>query len=308
MAAAIMKASPIGRALGMIEIGQKIDERYRVTSRIAHGGMADVYEAYDIVNRRSVALKIMRVDMMDNPKNIERFKRECIAAASLNNPNIVKVYGQGMIEGRPYMANEYVDGRTLRDKLNVASSHNLPPLEACEVMLQLTSGVQYIHEHGLVHRDIKPDNLFYLPDGSVKIADFGISSQLNEPQLGDAVTGTIYYTAPEILMGQPAGIPSDIYSMGIVFFEILTGRIPFDGATPEEVAIAQIKRHFPEPSSLNPSVPRSVDRIVVKACRKAPDERFFTSQEMHNAIEEAMKNQDSFKERKGFFSRLFGFK
>jgi hypothetical protein len=148
MAAATTKASPIGRALAMIEIGEKIDERYRVTSRIAHGGMADVYEAYDIVNRRSVALKVMRVDMMDNPKNIERFNRECIAAASLNNPNIVKVYGQGVVDGRPYMANEYVDGRTLRDKLNVVSGHNLPPLEACEVMLQLTSGVQYIHEHG----------------------------------------------------------------------------------------------------------------------------------------------------------------
>jgi serine/threonine protein kinase len=292
----------------MIEIGEKIDERYRVTSRIAHGGMADVYEAYDIVNRRSVALKVMRVDMMDNPKNIERFNRECIAAASLNNPNIVKVYGQGVVDGRPYMANEYVDGRTLRDKLNVVSGHNLPPLEACEVMLQLTSGVQYIHEHGLIHRDIKPDNLFYLPDGSVKIADFGISSQLNEPQVGDAVTGTIYYTAPEILMGQPAGIESDIYSMGIVFFEILTGQIPFDGATPEEVAIAQIKKHFPEPSRFVSSVPHSIDRIVVKACRKSPDERYFTSMEMHNAIEEAMKDQDSFKEKKSFFSRLFGFK
>lgn len=292
----------------MIEIGEKIDERYRMTSRIAHGGMADVYEAYDIVNRRTVALKIMRVDMMDNPKNIDRFNRECIAAASLNNPNIVKVYGQGTVDGRPYMANEYVDGRTLRDKLNVVSGHNLPPLEACEVMLQLTSGVQYIHEHGLIHRDIKPDNLFYLPDGSVKIADFGISTPLGEKQVGDAVTGTVYYTAPEILMGQEAGIPSDIYSMGIVFYEMLTGTIPFDGNTPEEVAIAQIKKHFPEPSKSMPSIPKAVDRIVIKACRKRPEERYLSAQEMHNAIVDAMKDESSFKERKGFLSRLFGFK
>jgi serine/threonine-protein kinase len=145
----------------MIDIGDKIDDRYRVTSRIAHGGMADVYEAYDIVGKRSVALKVMRTDMMGDPKNVDRFHRECIATASLNNPNIVKVFGQGVVDGRPYMANEYVDGRTLRDKLNVVSGHNLPPLEACEVMLQLTSGIQYVHEHGIIHRDIKPDNLFY---------------------------------------------------------------------------------------------------------------------------------------------------
>jgi eukaryotic-like serine/threonine-protein kinase len=292
----------------MIEIGMKIDGRYRVTSRIAHGGMADVYEGYDIVNRRIVAIKVMRVDMMDNPKNVERFKRECIAAASLNNPNIVKVYGQGIVDGRPYMANEYVDGRTLRDKLNVVSGHNLPPLEACEVMLQLTSGVQYVHDHGLIHRDIKPDNLFYLPDGSVKIADFGISTPLGEKQTEDAVTGTVYYTAPEILMGGEAGVASDIYSMGIVFYEMLTGTIPFDGNTVEEVAIAQIKKHFPEPSKTIPSVPKSVDRIVVKACRKRPEERYLSSLQMHDAIQEAMKDEGSFKDRKSFFSRLFGFK
>jgi len=292
----------------MIEIGQKIDDRYRITSRIAHGGMADVYEAYDIVSRRSVAIKVMRVDMMDNPKNVERFKRECIAAASLNNPNIVKVFGQGVVDGRPYMANEYVDGRTLRDKLNVVSGHNLPPLESCEVMLQLTSGVQYIHDHGLIHRDIKPDNLFYLPDGSVKIADFGISTPVGEKSNGDAVSGTVYYTAPEILMGAEAGVASDIYSMGIVFYEMLTGSIPFDGATPEEVAIAQIKKHFPEPSRSFPSIPKAVDKIVVKACRKRPEERYLSSLQMHDAIVEAMKDEESFKERRSFFSRLFGFK
>lgn len=292
----------------MIEIGQKIDDRYRITSRIAHGGMADVYEAYDIVARRIVAIKVMRVDMMDNPKNVERFKRECIAAASLNNPNIVKVYGQGIVDGRPYMANEYVDGRTLRDKLNVVSGHNFPPLEACEVMLQLTSGVQYIHDHGILHRDIKPDNLFYLPDGSVKIADFGISTQLGEKQIGDAVTGTVYYTAPEILMGGEAGPSSDIYSMGIVFYEMLTGSIPFDGNSPEEVAIAQIKKHFPEPSRSISSIPKSLDKIVVKACRKRPEERYLSSMQMHDAIAYAMKDESSFSERKGFLARIFGFK
>ncbi|MCH3908887.1 MAG: serine/threonine protein kinase [Bacilli bacterium] len=292
----------------MIEIGNKIDERYRITSRIAHGGMADVYEAYDIVNRETVAIKIMRIDMMDNPQNIVRFKRECMAAASLNNPNIVKVYGNGIVDGRPYMVNEYVEGRTLRDKLNVVAGHNLAPFEACEVMLQLTSGVQYIHEHGLIHRDIKPDNLFYLSDGSVKIADFGISTPLGEKSKGDAVTGTVYYTAPEILMGGEAGVASDIYSMGIVFYEMLTGSIPFDGATPEEVAIAHIKKHFPEPSKVLSSIPKEIDKIVVKACRKRPEERYLSAMQMHDSIQEAMKDENAFQERKGFWSRLFGFK
>jgi serine/threonine-protein kinase len=292
----------------MIDIGDKIDERYRVTSRIAHGGMADVYEAYDIVGKRSVALKVMRTDMMGDAKNVDRFRRECIATASLNNPNIVKVFGQGVVDGRPYMANEYVDGRTLRDKLNVVSGHNLPPLEACEVMLQLTSGIQYVHEHGIIHRDIKPDNLFYLPDGSIKIADFGISTELGEKPKGDAVTGTVYYCAPEIILGGEAGVPSDIYSMGIVFFEILTGTVPFDGASPEDVALAQVKKHFPEPSKILPAIPKTLDKIVVKACRKRPEERFVSSLIMHDAIEDAMKDQKNFVERKSWAARLFGFK
>lgn len=292
----------------MIKIGDRVDLRYHITGRIAHGGMADVYEAMDLINRRTVSLKVMREDMMGDPENVRRFQRECIAAASLNNPNIVKVYGQGVIDGRPYMANEYIKGQTLRDKLNFSPVHSLSPLESCEVMLQLTSGVQYIHEHGIIHRDIKPDNLFYLSDGSIKIADFGISVAVGESDGGDAVSGTVYYTAPEILMGKPSGVASDIYSMGIVFYEILTGSVPFDGRTAEDVALKQIKEHFPEPSKSTPSVPKAVDKIVVKACRKRSEERFVSSLEMHEAIAEAMKDERSFRERKGFLSKLFGFK
>ena len=308
MVEAITSPSPFGSAFQMIEIGEKIDNRYRVTGRIAHGGMADVYEAFDVALHKTVALKIMREDMMDNPKNVERFEHECIASASLNNPNIVKVFGHGVVDGRPYMANEYVDGRTLRDKLNLVSGHNLSPQEACQVMLQLTEGVSYIHEHGLLHRDLKPDNLFYLPDGSVKITDFGISSKIGEKATGDAITGTVYYCAPEILMGEPANVASDIYSMGIIFFEILTGTIPFDGATPEDVAIAQIKKHFPEPSKYLASIPKSLDKIIVKACRKRPEERYANAFLMREDILKAYADKDNFKEKKGLLSRLFGFK
>lgn len=292
----------------MIEIGMKIDGRYRIEGRIAHGGMADIYEAFDIILKKSVALKIMREDMMDNPKNIERFEHECIASASLNNINIVKVYSHGVIDGRPYMANEYVEGRTLRDKLNIASGHNLLPLEACEVMLQLTTGVQYIHEHGLVHRDLKPDNLFYLPDGSIKITDFGIATKIGEDTSEDAIAGTVYYCAPEILMGGKATFASDVYSMGIIFFEILTGTIPFDGTTAEEVAMAHIKKHFPEPSKYLTSIPKSLDKIVIKACRKRPEERYANAFLMMEDIKKVLADKDNFKEKKSLLSRLFGFK
>ncbi len=292
----------------MIGRGDRIDERYHIVNPIAHGGMADVYEAYDAVTRKTVAIKIMRVEMMKDVKNIARFQRECIAVASLNSPYIVRVYGQGTIDGRPYMVNEYVRGETLRDRLNFTSVHHLSCLEACEVMLQLTEGVQYIHEHGIIHRDIKPDNLFYLSDGSVKISDFGISSEIGEKTKGDAVSGTVYYCAPEILMGQTATPSSDIYSMGIVFYEVLVGKVPFDGNNPEEIAIKQIKNHFPEPSLTLPSIPRALDKIIVKACRKRKEERFESAKAMHEAIEEAMKNEKNFKEKKSFFAKLFGFK
>ncbi len=293
----------------MIELGDKIDGRYRVVSRIAHGGMADVYEGYDIVAKRSVAIKVMRKDMMASSKNLERFERECEAASSLNDPNIVKVYGQGEVDGRPYMVNEYVDGRTLRDKLNVVAGHFLSPLESSEIMVQLCSGIEYIHQHGLLHRDIKPDNLFYLPDGSIKIADFGISTPVGEKSSdGDAIAGTVHYTAPEILMGYPARIESDIYSMGIVYYELLTGTVPFDAPTPEEVAVEQIKKHFPEPSRSMPDVSKAIDRIVVKACRKRPEERFRSAAQMKEAILEALKDGSNFKAKKGLLSRIFGFK
>ncbi len=292
----------------MIEIGSKVDGRYRIMGRIAHGGMADVYEAYDVVLRLPVALKLMRSDMMGKKENLERFRRECIAAASLNNPYIVKVYGSGEIDGRPYMANEYVDGRTVRDKLNMTAGHSLSALESCEIMLQLTSGVSYIHSHGLVHRDLKPDNIFYLADGSIKISDFGIATRLGERAEGDRVPGTIFYTAPETLLSGTAIVQSDIYSMGIVFFELLTGRVPFDAGRTEEVALAHINKRMPEPSAFVPSVPRSLDRIVLKATRKRPQDRYRSSEDMRLAIEEALKSGNDFQERRGFFSRLFGFK
>jgi serine/threonine protein kinase len=290
----------------MIKIGDKIDDRYRITSRIATGGMADVYEANDLVGRRIVSIKIMKEELLRDPINLARFNNETSAAASLNHPNIVKVYGRGLVEGRPYMANEYIKGQTLRDKLNFSMALGL--MDSCEVMLQLTSGIDYIHRHGIIHRDIKPDNLFYMSDGTIKISDFGIAAPIGTSNEGDSIQGTIYYCAPEVLTGAPASIANDIYSMGVVFFECLTGQVPFDGATLEEVALKQLKKKFPEPSKIVPSIPKSIDKIIVTACRKRPEERYKNALEMHDAIVAAMQDKDNFKERKSLLSRIFGFK
>ena len=296
----------MGEREAMIKIGDKIDERYRIVSRIATGGMADVYEANDLISKRIVSLKIMKEELMADQENVTRFLNETASAASLNNPNVVRVYGRGVVEGRPYMANEFIRGQTLRDKLNFSGPLSLS--ETCEVMLQLTSGVDYIHRHGIVHRDIKPDNLFYMSDGTLKISDFGIAAPIGTVNEGDSIQGTIYYCAPEVITGAPVAIANDIYSMGVVFYELLTGQVPFDGSSVEEVAMKQMKKRFPEASKVVPSVPRSVDRIIIQACRKRMDERFITAMEMHQAIVAAMSDMDNFRERKGLLSRIFGFK
>ena len=290
----------------MIKIGDKVDDRFRILSRVATGGMADIYEANDLIMKRVVCLKVMKEALLRDPRNVERFANETAVAASFAHPNIVRVYGRGFVEGRPYMATEFVKGQTLRDKLNFAVTLSLS--DACGVMLQLTSAIGYIHNHGLVHRDIKPDNLFYLSDGTVKVSDFGISIPIGTLPAGDAIQGTIYYCAPEVLLGKPAEISNDIYSMGVVFFELLTGTVPFDGSTPDEVAMKQLKTRFPEASKAIPSLPHSIDKLIATACRKHPSERFITADAFREAILETMKDRDNFKERKGFFSKLFGFK
>lgn len=290
----------------MIKIGDKIDDRYRIISRIATGGMADVYEANDLVLRRIVSLKIMKEELSADEENRKRFYRETEAAASLIHPNIVRIYGRGEVEGRPYMSNEYIKGQTLRDKLNF--SYNLSLSQACDVMLQLAAGLSFIHSHGLVHRDIKPDNIFYLPDGTLKISDFGISCKIGEKPKGDAIQGTVYYCAPEVLLGEPASPCNDIYSMGVLFYEILIGAVPFDGDTPQDVAIKHMKKRFPEPIKMMPTIPESINRIIIEATRKRASERYESAEAMREDILKAMADKDGFKEKKGLLSKIFGFK
>ena len=202
---------------------------------------------------------------------------------------------------------EYVEGETLEE---LAKHTHFSEEDVIRTGIQLCDELKILHSltPPVIHRDIKPDNLFYMSDGTVKISDFGIAAPIGTANEGDAIQGTIYYCAPEVLTGAPTSIANDIYSMGVVFYECLTGFLPFDGNSLEEVALKQLKKRFPEPSKLVPSIPKSIDKIIITACRKRPEERYPSAIKMHDAIVEAMSDRENFKERKGILSRIFGFK
>jgi len=289
-----------------LKIGALVDERYRVTARIGHGGTAEVYEATDIINRMRVAIKLIREDVMDNPINLKRFQNEATIVALLNHPNIVRVFNHGYIDGKPYIIQELITGQTLKDVLDFRGS--LPISEAISVMLQLTAALEYAHNHGIVHRDIKPQNIFLLTDGEVKLGDFGIAETDGTAVKSKEIIGTVHYLAPEISRGGPASVQSDIYSAGVTFFEILTGRVPFAEGDAINIAVAHIKEKFPSPKKYLPNCPKEIENVIFKACEKQPHNRYKTAKDFNDALQNIQDNPELLKEKKGFWARLFGFK
>lgn len=292
----------------MVKIGDKIDNRYRITARLGTGGMAEVFEASDFITKKIVAIKIMREELLGSYENVERFEHEAASCAEMNHPNIIKVFNVGVYDNRPYMAYEYIKGQTLAEKLEFLTQ--LTVYEACQVMLQLLDAVSYIHNHNIIHRDIKPQNIFYLPDGTVKLADFGIAvdANIDETKTEQGIMGSVFYLAPEICSGGQCSVRSDIYSIGVTFFELVTGRLPFEEGHAVDIAIAHIKKPFPSATKYSPTVPKEIDRIILKACKRNPKDRYQSCEEMKEAIQVAMSNHDNFTEKKSFFKRLFGFK
>ena len=293
-----------------LKIGSLVDGRYRVTARIGHGGMAEVYEASDIITKQLVAIKVIREDVMKNPINLKRFENEITIAASLNNPNIVKVYNHGIVDGKPYIANEFIKGQTLKDVLDFRGALSIS--EAISIMIQLVSALEYAHQHNIVHRDVKPGNIYILNDGSIKLGDFGIAEAegLNrQTSLSDDIIGSVHYLAPEISRGEPASPQSDIYAAGVTFFEIITGRVPFDKDTPVNVAVAHIKEKFPPVSKYIADCPKAIERIIQKATKKYRRDRYQKVSDFLEDLEE-IKNDESIlkREKKSWFARLFGFK
>ncbi len=245
-----------------------LDGRYHVLDRIAAGGMGEVYRAHDAVLERPVAIKVLHRSLAGDAGFVERFRREARAAASLNHQNIVAVHDWGSVDGIYYMVMEYVAGRSVRELLNEQGV--LAPAQAADVLEQTLAALQHAHRQGIVHRDVKPENLMVTRDGVVKVADFGLARALADAQITEAgtVTGTVQYLAPEQLQGEPADPRTDLYALGIVAFELLTGRLPFTGETPMAIAYKHIHERVPPPSSFNPAVPASLDGWVGSVTEK----------------------------------------
>ncbi len=282
-----------------------IDERYKIKSLLGEGGMAEVYLAEDLITRKEVAVKIIKEDTMKNPVNLTRFEREARAAASLNHQNIVRVINIGTYEGKPYMVNELIKGQTLRNVLNVRGKFSV--LEACDIMYQLCSAVIHAHQHGVIHRDIKPQNVYITGDSTVKLGDFGIATFQNASKVtrSEVVVGSVHYLAPEISQGNPASVKSDIYALGITFFELLTGKVPFDDESPVTVALKHIKDKMPSVRKFNPKVPQCIEKIINKACDKNPASRYKSAFEMRKDIDRILRDPTIIN-KKSFFQKLFG--
>ena len=275
----------------MVIKGQKINDRYQIIRMIGEGGMANVYLAHDTILDRDVAVKILRGDLADDAKFVRRFQREAISASSLSHPNIVEMYDVGEDDGQYYIVMEYVEGKTLKSLIKRRGALTLP--EVIDIMLQLTSAVACAHDSYIIHRDIKPQNVLIKEDGTVKITDFGIAMALNSNELTqtNSVMGSVHYLPPEQANGSGATIKSDIYSLGILMFELLTGNLPFKGENAVEIAIKQMREKIPSVCEINPHIPQSVENIILKACAKNPKNRYDNVLEMHDDIKTCLNEE-----------------
>ena len=268
----------------MINKGELIDNRYKVIKAIGEGGMANVYLAWDTILEREVAVKVLRGDLADDEKFVRRFQREANSASSLRHPNIVEMYDVGEDNGKYFIVMEYVNGKTLKSLIKKRGALNLT--ETIDIMLQLASGIACAHDSYIIHRDIKPQNVLILEDGRVKITDFGIAMALNSNELTqtNSVMGSVHYLPPEQASGAGSTIKSDIYSLGILMFELLTGKVPFKGDNAVEIAIKHMKDPIPSVCAINPSIPQSVENIILKACAKNPKNRYDSVNDMYEDL------------------------
>lgn len=257
-----------------------ISDRYEILDNLGEGGMADVYLAMDTILNRKVAVKILRGELSSDPIALVRFQREANAASKLNHPNVVDVYDVGEYQNKHYIVMEYVGGKTLKQLLSQRGA--LHKEEAVNIMKQLTSAVEHAHQNNIIHRDIKPQNVMVKDDGTVKMMDFGIALAHDAVQLtqSDAVLGSAHYLAPETTRGEPATNQIDIYALGIVFYELLTGSVPFKGDNPVQIAMRHLREEVPSVREFNPTLPQSIENIIIKATAKNRAFRYKTARQM----------------------------
>jgi len=272
--------------MGRLESGTIVDGRYSVRHRVGAGGMAEVYCAEDLQLGRKVALKLLYGRFAEDEEFLERFRREASSAAGLQHQNVVSVYDRGEYEDTAYIAMEFVDGRTL--KTVVTEEGPLPPARAIELTTQILRAARFAHKRGIIHRDFKPHNVIVDVDDRAKVTDFGIArAGASDMTQTGSIMGTAQYLSPEQAQGLPVSAQSDLYSIGILLFELLTGRVPFEGDSAVAIALKQVSETPPRPSVLNPAVSPELESVVLRALEKEPAQRFADADEFADALEAA---------------------
>jgi eukaryotic-like serine/threonine-protein kinase len=270
-----------------------LGDRYRVEAKIGAGGMAEVYRGFDQVLNRTVAIKVLNPQFARDDAFVERFRREAQAAARLNHPNIVGVYDHGTDNGTQYIVMEFIEGRTLADALS--AGRRPTPVQSAEVTQHICAALAAAHAQGVIHRDIKPENVMVTRDGTVKVMDFGIARMLTGPETApqtSAVLGTASYLSPEQAQGQPVDARSDIYSLGTVLYEMLTGRPPFTGDSPVAIAYKHVNETPVPPSHRDPDIPPQLDAVVMRALAKNPANRYQSADEFADDLERVRRGED----------------
>ena len=268
----------------MIVKGQKVNSRYEIIKTIGEGGMANVYLARDLILDRNVAIKVLRGDLSSDEKFVRRFRREALSASSLSHPNIVEIYDVGEDDGDYYIVMEYVEGKNLKQLLK--KREKLTAAEVVDIMLQITSAMGCAHDSLIIHRDLKPQNILIKDDGEIKITDFGIAMALNATQLTqtNSAMGSVHYFPPEQANGKGSTLKSDVYSLGIMMYELLTGKLPFRGDNAVEIALKHLKEPIPSIRAELPDLPASIENIIIRATAKNPKNRYANANEMHDDL------------------------
>src|ERR671916_402394 len=265
---------------------QLVDNRYRLVKPLGSGGMADVFLAHDNILDRDVALKVMSTRYASDEEFVERFKREAQSAAALSHPHIVSIFDRGESEdGTYYIAMEYLPGGTLKDR--ITSRGALPPRTAAAVALQIAEALRVAHERGVIHRDIKPHNILIAESGDVKVTDFGIARAASSSTMTrtGSILGTAHYISPEQAMGEPVGPASDLYSLGVVLYEMLTGELPYDADTPLGIAMKHVNGHLRPPKEVDPSIPAGINAVACRLLAKDPEDRYASDAELIDDLE-----------------------